>query len=258
MEIRRQKKQKEIQDTLLSEAILIEHSKQLAEHERAEHMQKRLQKKQMQQRLYEENAYLLEKKARDKAEREERERAYLRSLDAKFQADEKKRASEVQRLAAKNSSDRPAFQIAAKVHEEAVRSREELYGGLLKKENSLAKQLKESDDAAKARQHATQERMRREFLSQTDKAAIAKREKEQETKRISDMMAAQLKAHQEAEAAKRKARIEASKQYQNALDNQLNELRQRSLHSLQETMTEKERKMNGELIRKCMSSGVFD
>ena len=46
-------------------------------------------------------------------------------------------------------------------------------------------------------------------------------------------MAAQLKAHQEAEAAKRKARIEASKQYQNALDNQLNELRQRSLHSLQ-------------------------
>ena len=92
-------------------------------------MQKRLQKKQMQQRLYEENAYLLEKKARDKAEREERERyiptslyspdssyhhrAYLRSLDAKFQADEKKRASEVQRLAAKNSSDRPAFQIAA-------------------------------------------------------------------------------------------------------------------------------------------------
>lgn len=39
--------------------------------------------------------------------------AYLRSLDAKFQADEDKRASEVQRLAAKNSSDRPAFRVAA-------------------------------------------------------------------------------------------------------------------------------------------------
>ena len=46
------------------------------------------------------------------------------------------------------------------------------------------------------------------------------------------MMTAQLKAHQDAEAAKRKARIEASKKYQHDLDSQLGELRQRSLNSL--------------------------
>lgn len=95
MEIRRQKKQKEIQDTLLSEAILIEHSKQLAgrtnhpiccdishdtEQERDEQAQRRQQKKHMQQRLFEENASLLEKRARDKAEREERERYVIRRL----------------------------------------------------------------------------------------------------------------------------------------------------------------------------------
>ena len=132
------------------------------------------------------------------------------------------------------------------------KEREDMFSTLRNAENSLNKQLAKSEEIAEKANIYKKTCL----LGEYDKVLIknqlhmeqVNREKE---KARNDMLAFQRK-YKDDLVKERERQKSAHENYQKALNEQLEASRNRSLNSLKETMTEKERKFNLDMLHRLM------
>lgn len=74
-------------------------------------------------------------------------RKYVKEMDEKFQREEDRRNQERDRKAATNSTERGAFVMASKLHEEKMRSTEQFFDNNLHSVNLLNTTLQKSEQS---------------------------------------------------------------------------------------------------------------
>jgi hypothetical protein len=259
-------------------AVLMRASELQAELERQKLERKKEEQIKLTEKLFKENLELTAERARKKEEKFKADRAYVKETDAKFEREEASRRADVARMFNKANSDGPATQVTKKIKEDFARNTEDMFTRFRNAENSLNHQLKASEDAS----HKAELIRKTALLGEYDKVLIKKRNidlkvAEERKKAHDDMVAFQQKHIQDTLEYKERRRQAAAK-YQELLNQQLSESRNSSLNALKgkffpysryflffyyklssinvhffprfsETMVERERKFNGDLIR---------
>lgn len=80
-----------------------------------------------QNRLLMENFALLEKRRMEREKKHSDDRKYVKEMDEKFQREEDRRQAERDRKASTNSTERGAYVMASKVHQEKTKAVEEFF-----------------------------------------------------------------------------------------------------------------------------------
>lgn len=195
---------------------------------------------------------MIEERARQKALKDKADIAYVKEVDAKFEREERARRVEVEKRFKKANSDGPANTMTAQLKEMEKKEQERLFETLRQAENSLSRQLKKSEDLTEERNYYKKTCLMGEYDKVLAKNKIKmeqiNREKE---KAHNDIIDFQKKYKHDLQLEKKK-NVAAAARYQAALNEQLEGNRMRSLNALEETMTEKERKFNSDLLQRLL------
>lgn len=132
----------------------------------------------------------------------------------------------------KRSTEGPAHHIVQKIVELKQTQEDALYTTLFHADNSLNRQLQNSEEAARQRAQANGANLELEWQRNTELKRLKKQQDEERNRKIQATMVAHLQAQEQAEQQRREAQRASQRAYQQALDKQLDELRQRSFDSL--------------------------
>lgn len=160
----------------------------------------------------------------DKKINAEREKQWIR--------DEQRKISEAN-FRLKRSTEGPAHFIVDKIVEMRRKKEDELHDFLYHQDNLLNKQLKQSEDFTKQRLVANGQSLEEEWQKNTAFQLKKKQEDEERNNRILATMRKMLQDQEQEDIQKREAKRLAALRYQQELDHQLSELRQRSIDTLQ-------------------------
>lgn len=133
----------------------------------------------------------------------------------------------------KQSSEGPAHYIFKEIVKLKNQHDEQLHQHIYQAENSLNKQLKDSEDTAKRRAAANGQSLNEEWEKNTLLRAQKKLEDEERNNRIIQTMHDMIRKQEREDIEKRERQRQAALKYQHELDVQVNALRQRSIDSLQ-------------------------
>lgn len=253
IDIKIKQKDEYLREELEAAAYLIRASEYQAELERQKQQKKRDFQKKLTETLYQENVVLIAERERKKQEKFLADRAYVKETDAKFEREEKARVDEVAKRFKRAAVDGPASQTTLMIKMAAAKSTEDTFERLRLAENSLNKQLKATEEATHAKELFRKTALLGEYDKVLEKHRHLEEQSQQEKKKAHDDMIAFQRKYAEDSVADREKRRQAAARYQHMLNDQLSDLRGASLNSLQETMTEKERKFNADLIRKFLN-----
>lgn len=195
---------------------------------------------------------LIEERARLKRDKDRADIAYVKEVDAKFAREDAFRKAEVERRFKKANSDGPANVITMQLKELEMKDRERMFETLRESENSLNRQLKRSEDLTEEQNYYKKTCLVGEYDKVLKKNKLRmdqiNREKEQAHNDIIEFQ----KKFKEDSLLQRQRQVEAAAAYQRALNVQLEENRMRSLNSLKETMSEKERRFNADMLQRLL------
>lgn len=149
------------------------------------------------------------------------------------------------------STEGPAHKIVDAINKERKRKEEEFYMTLQRSANSLQNQLKATEEATEAKNNQNGAWLLDEFEKTIQYKNGKKRADEERNAKILDTMRSMLDRQEQEDREKRAKKMEAAKQYQIDLDNQLAALRNKSKAALSRTMSTPEVNMNKMLITKA-------
>mmetsp|Transcript_8792 Transcript_8792/g.14980 ORF Transcript_8792/g.14980 Transcript_8792/m.14980 type:complete len:515 (+) Transcript_8792:68-1612(+) len=250
MEKKRAQKNEDLQKELEGSAYLIRKAQRAQEVENERLAAQKQAQAAEQNRLLQENFALLEKRRIEREKKHSDDRKYVKEMDEKFQREEDRRQAERDRKAATNSTERGAFVMASKVHEEKMRKTEDFFAKNMSSSNLLNTTLQNSEKTTNERIENSKKALQDEFAIQRKKMAETRDTRGQEIEEQRAAMNQKQKQYLIDLEKEREQKVKAATTYQRLLDSQLKSLRQRSLDALEDTMAEKEKDMNAALLRK--------
>jgi len=249
MGIKAKRLERDMKEDLLASAIMIKKDNDalVAQFQKKEEDKKSAQA--FQDIVYQDNLESLERKrihrlnnfAEDKRIINEYERQRLAEIERRKKENE---------LRLSRSTEGPAHHVVHHLVEEKSKYDKQFYDHIYTAENMLNKQLKESDDAAKARVRANGLTLEVENQKFNEYKMKTKKELEDHNNKILATMREMLITQEKEDIAKRQAKVEAGMRYQRELDEQLRQLRLRSFNALAKTMSDQEQLYNSDLLKK--------
>eukprot|EP01039_Chlorochromonas_danica_P001408 gene1406-1531_t len=231
MASKHEQRQKELTEELTASAIMISHAKQMMQAEEAKRQADRDYQRRYQETIYEENVVNLRRRELEKAKAQEEDRRIIAENERQHAIEQARREEEFRRKM-KKSTEGPAHHMVQNILSLKNAREEAFFQTLIDRGNSLNKQL-----------YASEEALRKQQLQK-------KQQEEDRNNKIFAAMQAMIAKQEEEEARKKQLRREAAGCYQKELDQQVRDLRQRSIDSLTKTMSETERKYNLDLLKK--------
>lgn len=255
--VKRKQHHDELESEMRASSIMLEKNNYMIEQDRIKAAKLKEDTKKIQDDLYLEAIEIAERRQREK----EAEWAEIKKIQAeaarRADIEDKRRKDDLSAML-RNAEDGPAHGVTKQILERSQKFREDQLQALLKAGDGLNKQLLDSEEATKAR-------MGKDFkyLFESNLATIkihdAQRQKDHEFNLEMGRLALQRSIEfQKQEAKNRWLKKQAGLKYQEELNAQLSDLRQKSLNTLKETMVAEERKMNMALFRKYGSQIKLD
>lgn len=245
----RSRREEEMRRDIEDSQVMVLQAKLLLAEDEKKKMLKKQHEAEMNAQLARENLENLARKSLERKKQHEEERRAVREAEKMHEEQEMRRKQEVERIQRKALG--PVYEIAQKIASSKRLHNEKLYSSLLKAENSLNKQLKESEDAAYQRANANTAYLATDWEHQI---AIHRKKHEEDIKRVEKIGEVMKKSIQDMENEDKRNRHKkylAHKKFQQDLDQQVTQLRNRSIASLQDTMSVQEKRYNASLIRKA-------
>lgn len=249
METKRKQKEQEMIKDMMENTRMINKDNQsvVQEHEKKKRMME--YNRQYQERLYQENLDAIARKERQKREYAEEIKRIDQENERQFQREQQRRQQEFNNKMAK-STEGPAHHIVNQITEQK-RQKELAYEQyLISKENGLSSQLLLSETKAKQRAESNAHGLSDEWERNKIIKEKKKKDDEERNRKILQTMKEMLDRQEREDIEKRVRKRKENLKYQQDLDQQLAEVRQRSVNSLQKTMSEAERQYNAALIAK--------
>jgi hypothetical protein len=252
MALKRTQKDRVLQEELEGAAVLAREAMYQSELEKDKVRRKKQEQIDRTESLFKENCDLIDDRTRKKMAKNRADIAYVKEVDAKFAREEAARRADVARRFHKANSDGPANEMTGLIKRLEQEETEKMFETLRTSENSLNRQLQKSEEnAAKATVFK-----KTSLLGEYDKVAIKAKKLNDDLEREKEKARNDILSYQEQYKVdvkkQRQRRVEAATKYQSELNSQLDETRLRSLHNLRETMTEKERNFNSDLLQRLL------
>uniref|UniRef100_A0A7S3GV59 Trichohyalin-plectin-homology domain-containing protein n=1 Tax=Spumella elongata TaxID=89044 RepID=A0A7S3GV59_9STRA len=249
MGIKRKQKEKDMLDDIFASTVMINKAKELIAAEERKKQEDKEYHKHYQEVLFKENQENLARKAEERARAFAEEKRIIAENDRQFQREQARREQDLaQKLV--RTSEGPAHHIVQQIIDEKRKKEKEFFDNLFRGNNMLNTQLKRSEDAAAARNASNGQSLTDEWVKNTTYKENKKREDDERNAQILGTMRKMLSDQEKEDQHKRQMKMEAGKRYQQELDAQLKELRDRSFASLAKTMSEQEMLYNSDLLKK--------
>lgn len=249
MEIKRKQQEDFLRSEIEASTLMICAAKQKAEEEEAKKNELKAIMKLDQERRYQENIESLKRKEILRQKLIEEDKRLARQAEERAQREVERRAAD---LAAKlvRTTEGPVHAINRDILAVTKAREEQFYKHNESVPNSLNLQLQQSEDGAYKRATADSKYLCKDWDANMRHKAQQKAEEMKWIEKVGADMKAIIKKNVEQDLANKQKHREACLKYQQDLDNQLGDLRQRSLASLTDTMSERERALNKQLIQK--------
>ena len=207
----------------------------VAEEEEKRRREKEYQKK-YQETVFQENLASIERKQKAKSDSHAEDRRIIEERERQLERDRKRHEDEVN-FRLQRSTEGPAHFIVQKIVDARKEQDANLYQTISQAPNLLNKQLKASEDAARERNESNGKNLEDEWVRNTEYKRKKKIEDEEKNNRIITTMQQMIRDQELEDIQKREAQRAAQRRYQQELDAQLAELRQRSIDTLQSKPT---------------------
>jgi hypothetical protein len=251
-EIKKKRLEKEWREDIEAAMQMIKMDNDACEKERQKMEQKKETEKHLTEVLFKENLESIERKRQQKLALQDEIQRINAVAEMNFQKEEARRKKALEDMMIM-ASDGPAHRISQQIKSISKMKEDDFYNKLLSTENGLSAQLKKTEDDNAARLASNGKGLSEHW----DKnIAIKKKEKldlDLHSKKINEVMKEMTRKSLIEDEEKRHLKHLEKLEYQRTLDAQVKQVRNRSLMSLGETMTEKERLLNSQLIQKSAS-----
>lgn len=249
IEIKRKKREEEYLEDMKASQFMIQKAQYMIQLEEEKKKERRELETKRHAEAYQENLDSIARKAALKQWNSDEDKRIFAVAEKMHLANETKK-QESKDLKTRQATDGPAHKV---VHElvQLNRAKEDAYYNRLSSApNMLNRQLKNSEDSAKARAGATGKYL---WSSWETTRMLHEKETQELNAKNEEILRVQKQRNLEAQKEderKREAKRQAGLMYQRELDAQLNDLRSRSLGTLTKTMSDREIAMNMDLFRK--------
>lgn len=254
IELKRRQKDQYLQEELEAAAVLARQAEFQLELETQKIRRQKQEQIARTESLFKENVKKIEEQVRSKHAKDKADIAYVKEVDAKFEREDAFRKAEVEKRFKKANSDGPANVVTMQLKELEKQERERMYETFRDAENSLNRQLKKSEDITEQRNILKKTALLGEYDKVLERNRIEMEQKNREKEKSAFDIKEYQKKYKHDLIKERQASIEAAAKYQRELNEQLEGNRNRSLNSLKETMTEKERKFNTDMLQRLLKN----
>lgn len=204
--------------------------------------------KSYQEQMFQENLDNIARKQKQKQDSFAEDKRINRQREEQLRRDDQRKRDEFE-MRMKQSSEGPAHHIVDKINKMRKIKEDEFYEEIFRGDNNLNTQLKTSEEAAKARALSNGDSLNEEWIKNTEYKMKKKREDDERNAKIIATMHQMIRNQEIEDRQNREKKHQAAMRYQQELDSQLNDLRQRSFDTLKKTMNEDEIKYNKKLIQ---------
>ncbi len=185
-----------------------------------------------QEAMYQENLDNIARKQKLKQDSFSEDKKINAEREQQWIRDEQRKINEAN-FRLQRSTEGPAHLIVQKIVDLKRDKDNEMYQTIFHQENNLNKQLKSSEDFAKARLLANGQSLEEEWQKNTAYKLKKKADDEERNNRILETMRKMLTDQEAEDIRNKEKKRQAAMRYQLELDAQLQDLRQRSIDTLQ-------------------------
>jgi hypothetical protein len=249
MEIKRRQNEAFLRSEIEASTLMICAAKKKAEEEEEKKAEMKRRMKADQERRYQENLEALKRKEQERQKLLDEEKKLAREAEERAQREIERREADLHAKMVR-TTEGPVHAINRDIMAVTKQRTEEFYRRNESVPNSLNLQLQQSEDGANKRATADSKYLCKDWDANMRHKKAEKLAEQKWIEKVGEDMKKIIQKNVEQDLANKQKHKQACLKYQHDLDDQLGDLRQRSLKQLTETMSERERAINRQLIQK--------
>lgn len=249
MEIKRRQNEAYLRSEIEASTLMICAAKQKAEEEEGKKKDLKRIMKIDQERRYQENLEALKRKEAHRQKLLDEEKRLAREAEERAQREQRRRDADLQ-VKLVRTTEGPVHAINRDIMAVTKAREEQFYKNNESVPNSLNLQLQQSEDGAFKRSTADSKYLCKDWDANMRHKQQEKLKEQKWVEKVGEDMKAIIRKNVEQDLANKQKHKDCCLKYQRDLDDQLGDLRQRSLSTLTDTMSDRERALNRKLIEK--------